>query len=1140
MAASYKHIQLRRSSLYELDKANPLLKEGEAAFATDAFILKIGDGKARWKNLPKFISNSTINSKKITIDLPQIESYNSHTVTTRFDGLDTKNEYLVIVQPKTVLPDGIRIDYSYLSNMNEISIQFSYMPNVIDGGSSPAEDLSVASSNVVLYAIAYTVVEYSPAPTTTQPPDPIAGQAFSFGGNQFGQLCLGHNDDKSEPILIEDVQSWKVLSAGHYHTAGINNDYELLTCGYNYYGQLGLGDLDNRNTFTKITSTYATNPQGEQVEYNKSSKFKAVNAGANNTSAIDNAGQLFTTGLNSYGSLGHGDSTNRSNLVLVRNNPSLPLFAYFDYLQGTLASVVDNKYFFEAFANFPSSSKFLLNRHGMHKIILDIPDSGYAFALLNNGIRDKISYSGEYFVSSGTVNGINYPFYSGEIYVDVSGNYGSVSAHSLSSGYAGGEFLFNYSSLDGGWTDVSNGQQHTLGINNGHLYAFGNNTFGQLGTGDRQNKNKPTMIPSDKKVVKVSAGNYHSLFVDASGDAWSFGQNNHGQLGHSNTLDKLSPTKIDLTNYDLDGYKTTILRPYSFTSLRQNDQYYVFDLAYADDNKAYQSRERYLLAFGDYVIYNVPSSHPITLLNNGFSDNIYITGTQSGNQDHPVINTHNNGTYDFYWGDVTISVRGDFDNASIYSVSVDRGETTNHSGYYGGEDLFYYTRSNGKFVDVSAGNNYSVFKMSNGEVYVCGENAYGQLGQGNNTDYYSLTEIEGSWEEINAGPNHLLLVDKKRDIWSCGNNERGQLGLGDNINRSSLTKLRNNYNWTLPSAGGTHSIAALKSYYPQKPQGILARNANDSQRAGDYQIEVSWHQKDALIEGIQYYVVEVSIDGGDWEELPYVKSDNPAQYYIVDAQIYFSRQRSFRVKAVNSFGESEYSDISNSVVAVRLIDPDFCNTLFLTHFDGDVSEQTAEFFEDSSKNGHTYSVNIAVNPIGINGGKFGSALNPHAPDNVRYILSSAFGEGLDGDFTIEFFYNPISVLGTKDILRIEHPLIGGSDTALSIVASDRKIVINGYANEMLESSSILDPGTWSHIAWVRNGLDNALFVNYKRVDFITETVLNEYSPLMTPPTYMYFEAGLIDEVRISDIARYDISLSELDTIQREFGGGNCP
>lgn len=45
-------IKLRRGYLAKWEEVNPILSEGEPGWAIDAFILKVGNGKLRWSELP--------------------------------------------------------------------------------------------------------------------------------------------------------------------------------------------------------------------------------------------------------------------------------------------------------------------------------------------------------------------------------------------------------------------------------------------------------------------------------------------------------------------------------------------------------------------------------------------------------------------------------------------------------------------------------------------------------------------------------------------------------------------------------------------------------------------------------------------------------------------------------------------------------------------------------------------------------------------------------------------------------------------------------------------------------------------------------------------------------------------------------
>ena len=45
-------IKLRRGYLAKWEEVNPILNEGEPGWAIDAFILKVGNGKLKWSELP--------------------------------------------------------------------------------------------------------------------------------------------------------------------------------------------------------------------------------------------------------------------------------------------------------------------------------------------------------------------------------------------------------------------------------------------------------------------------------------------------------------------------------------------------------------------------------------------------------------------------------------------------------------------------------------------------------------------------------------------------------------------------------------------------------------------------------------------------------------------------------------------------------------------------------------------------------------------------------------------------------------------------------------------------------------------------------------------------------------------------------
>ena len=78
-----------------------------------------------------------------------------------------------------------------------------------------------------------------------------------------------------------------------YNAFILKNNGTLWSCGYNEYGQLGLGNTTNRNTFTQVTTNI--------------NDIKSVYCGCHYTLILKNDGTLWGCGYNNCGQLGLGD-----------------------------------------------------------------------------------------------------------------------------------------------------------------------------------------------------------------------------------------------------------------------------------------------------------------------------------------------------------------------------------------------------------------------------------------------------------------------------------------------------------------------------------------------------------------------------------------------------------------------------------------------------------------------------------------------------------------------------------------------------------------------------------------------------------------------------------------------------------------
>eukprot|EP01117_Protostelium_nocturnum_P010272 TRINITY_DN3692_c0_g1_i1.p1 TRINITY_DN3692_c0_g1~~TRINITY_DN3692_c0_g1_i1.p1 ORF type:complete len:435 (+),score=125.33 TRINITY_DN3692_c0_g1_i1:143-1306(+) len=126
------------------------------------------------------------------------------------------------------------------------------------------------------------------------------GRVFSFGKNDLGQLGSNIEGIASEPTLVEfpaDVKITKI-ACGMGHSLAIDDKGELHSWGWNGYGQLGMGDTENRRLPHKV---------GELKK-----KVKSIACGGWHSACLTEDGEAYTWGWGEFGQLGHGDGSANS------------------------------------------------------------------------------------------------------------------------------------------------------------------------------------------------------------------------------------------------------------------------------------------------------------------------------------------------------------------------------------------------------------------------------------------------------------------------------------------------------------------------------------------------------------------------------------------------------------------------------------------------------------------------------------------------------------------------------------------------------------------------------------------------------------------------------------------------------------
>lgn len=74
--------------------------------------------------------------------------------------------------------------------------------------------------------------------------------------------------------------------------------------------------------------------------------------------------------------------------------------------------------------------------------------------------------------------------------------------------------------------ELAAGHAHTLLLDQqGHVYSFGSNEYGQLGQGNRETRSEPSRIRDIPESRHVYAGHSHSGIIDDFDNFYTFGCN---------------------------------------------------------------------------------------------------------------------------------------------------------------------------------------------------------------------------------------------------------------------------------------------------------------------------------------------------------------------------------------------------------------------------------------------------------------------------------------------------------------------------------------------------------------------------------------------------------------------------------------
>ncbi|MFT9116351.1 MAG: IPT/TIG domain-containing protein [Sporolactobacillus sp.] len=732
---------------------------------------QLGDGTTTNKTAPELISGGAISGKAIT----KVAAGDAHTL-----ALDSNGN---------VYAWGYNVD----GRLGNNTTTNSSTPVLINDG-------AISGKTIIDIAAGYY---HSVALDNS-------GNVYTWGNNTYGQLGNDTNTNSSVPVAVYNagVLSGKIvtsLSAGQNYTLALDSNGQVYAWGDNNDGQLGDGTYDMRDipVYVSTSGTLAGHSIASIEAAGSSSDAFAV--------ALDTSGNVYSWGYNYYGQLGNND-TNDSNdpVFLTPFTSSADFTVTFKGKSAQVISVSSSQIVVTAPSNDAGMSDIKLSATNFDSNDLTnayeymaapsissvSPTSSYSsggdtitIIGANFASDPKVSIGDEpasnvTLIDSSTItatipadtavgavdvvvtnrdgqmatlrNGFSY-LQSAPVITSVSPSQGSISGGNTVTLSGSG-----FTSIQARYSKVADGYNHVIALDsNGNVYAWGDNTYGQLGDGTTTSRSSPVNISSSgvlsgKVVTAIFAGNNQSFAIDSNGSLYAWGRNDTSQLGDGTTTNKTAPELI--SGGAISGKTITKVAAGDAHTLALDRNGNVYAWGYNVDGR-----------LGNNTTTN--SSTPI-LINDGAISGKTIIDIAAGYY-HSVALDNSGNVYT--WGNNTYGQLGNDTNTNS-SVPV----AVYNAGVLSGKIV----------TSLSAGQNYTLALDSNGQVYAWGDNNDGQLGDGTTINELEpinvssgSTVLSGVYiKTISAGKGssdaHTLALDNSGNVYSWGYNYYGQLGNG--------------------------------------------------------------------------------------------------------------------------------------------------------------------------------------------------------------------------------------------------------------------------------------------------------------------------------------------------------------------------
>jgi alpha-tubulin suppressor-like RCC1 family protein len=577
------------------------------------------------------------------------------------------------------------------------------------------------------------------------------GTMMSWGDNSAGQLGNGAQVNSLLPVAVTGLGGTvTAIAAGDYHSLGLLADGTLQCWGNNGYGQLGDGKGP-------------VSPQ--QVLINLDNVAPTVMV---DTPGGDYSGSVLVT-------ISCSDGFSGCNGIYYTDDGSIPTWPASGTTQVyqaplSIAATTSIKYL--AVDRAGNTSAVTTQNYTItpatYLLTITFAGSGGGYVRLSsgggcaNGCSQSITSSASVSLVPSAATGSRFVSWNG--CESQAGNVCTVLMSAAKSVMA--TFAVYPSS---GVVAVAGGDYHSVALQaDGTVQAWGDNTQGQLGTGNTSSSLVPVTVPGlSGSVTAIAAGAYHTVVLLADGSVQAWGNNGFGQLGDGTTTSSLVPVTVT----GLGGPVTAIAA----------GTYHTMALLADGTVKTWGDNTQGQLGNGSMVASAIPvtvsglSAQPVAI---GAAGSTSLTVLANG-----LVQS---------WGNNNFGQLGN-------------GSTVNSS------TPVTVTGLGGFAIAAAPGYYHAAALLADGTVKTWGYNYYGQLGNGSTTNSLTPVTVVGldNVVAIAAGSHHTIAVKTDGTVHDWGHNGYGQLGNGTLTNSSLPVTVSGINNAGAIAAGVNHSLALI-------------------------------------------------------------------------------------------------------------------------------------------------------------------------------------------------------------------------------------------------------------------------------------------------------------------------------------------